>query len=146
MTSDEPAPNQVPAPGVPAASMEQSTGTTAQISPNQRGFGHHTARGFVWMLSQTLATKAIGTFGQFMLLALLTPEDIGVVGIAYAMSVGPVLLQQGGVRQVLVQRSHHFMRWANPAFWLSIFLGVAAAALMVALIPVAKLFFNEPRL
>jgi O-antigen/teichoic acid export membrane protein len=98
------------------------------------------------MLSQTIATKAIGTVGQFVLLALLAPDDFGLVTISYGLSLLPVLIQQGGVRQVLVQRHHHFRRYASPAFWLSLTQAALASALMILLIPVAQSIYEQPRL
>lgn len=102
--------------------------------------------GFFWMASQAFLTKATGTIGQLCLAWLLTRSDLGRVGLALTIAQFASILQQAGLREILVQRHLNFARWVNSAFWLSVCLGIASAAIMLALIPAAVQFYHEPQL
>jgi O-antigen/teichoic acid export membrane protein len=56
------------------------------------------------------------------------------------------LIQQAGLREILIQRQGHFNRWANPAFWMSLTLGCMGALIMVMLAPVAAWMYEDWRL
>jgi len=107
---------------------------------------HRTARGFAWMAGQSIAAKAVTTVGQIVLAWYLVKEDFGLAALAYTFSVIPVLIQQGGIREVLIRRHAHFDRWANAAFWMSMVLGLAGGVAMAAIAPIATHAYDEPRL
>ncbi|MGC8623685.1 MAG: oligosaccharide flippase family protein [Phycisphaerae bacterium] len=100
----------------------------------------------VWMVLQTLASKAFGIVGQIILARLLTPHDFGLVGLAYAAGSIPNILRKSGMPQILVQKQRTFARWATAAFWMEIALGLAAGLLMLLAAPYAAMVFHAPRL
>jgi O-antigen/teichoic acid export membrane protein len=100
----------------------------------------------MWMTVQAVVTKVLGTVGQIMLAHYLLRADFGIASIAYMFSIIPVLIQQGGLRDVLIRRHHHFSRWGNAAFWMSMVLGTAGGGIMALIAPIAALVKDEPRL
>jgi O-antigen/teichoic acid export membrane protein len=107
---------------------------------------HRTAKGFAWMAGQSIAAKAVTTVGQIVLAWLLMPDDFGLAAVAYMFSVVPLLVQQGGIREVLIRRHRHIDEWVNPAFWMSMTLGMAGGVIMAGLAPLAANWYNEPKL
>jgi O-antigen/teichoic acid export membrane protein len=97
-------------------------------------------------VAQTLGAKLVGIFGQIALAWYLRPEDFGAVGLAYTVAAFAGLIQQSGLKEILIQRQRHFRRWANAAFWLSITLGLLAASIMVLAAPVAARLYKSPQL
>jgi len=57
-----------------------------------------------------------------------------------------ILLQQGGIQQVLVHRQQRFGLWSTDAFWMSLTLAVGAAVLVMCAAPIAARVYHEPRL
>lgn len=105
---------------------------------------HRTSRGFAWMISQAMATKVVTAVGQIIVAWYLLPEDFGVISIAFMFSIFPLLIQQGGLKEVLIARHAHFRRWANSAFWMSMVLGLAGGVVMAAVAPVAAHLYQQP--
>src|SRR4051812_23187819 len=81
--------------------------------------------------------------GQVLLARLLLPEAWGLVGEAYSVTAFAILIQQAGLREILIQRQGHFGRWANPAFWMSLTLGCLGALAMVILAPIAGWMYED---
>lgn len=102
--------------------------------------------GFFWLLSQALGSKLVTMVGQVILARILAPEHFGLIGLAYTVTAFASLIQQAGLREILIQRQVHFARWANAAFWMSLSLGCFAAVVMAALAPVAAWMYEDPRL
>ena len=98
------------------------------------------------MVSQAAVTKVVTTIGQIILAWILIPEDFGLIALTYMFTAAPVLIQQGGLREVLIQRHRHFRRWANPAFWMSMVLGLAGCIIMLLLAPAAAALYDDTRL
>ncbi len=107
--------------------------------------GRRTAGGFIWLLAQTFSTKFVGIASQLVLAWLLVPEDFGLVGLTYTVTVLGNLLMRAGVQELLIQRPH-FRRWATPACWMALTSGFAAGVAMLLLGMVAVWFYDEPRL
>lgn len=116
---------------------------SAVIAP---AVGSATARGAMWMISQTIGSKIVSFATQIALTALLSRQDFGLVALAYSVGSFTARLQDPGIAMVLVQRGRHFERWANPAFWMSLSAGFVAGAVMLALIPAAVWFYGEPQI
>lgn len=126
--------------------MSQATTIPAASSAAAGGLGRRTARGFAWMVSQTVLTKVAGTIGTIVLGKLLLDDHFAIAVVAYVFSVVPGLIVQGGLREILVQRHRHFRRWANAAFWMSAAQGLAAGIATVAMIPLAQGMYGWPEL
>jgi PST family polysaccharide transporter len=77
---------------------------------------------------------------------LLDDTDYGYVGLAFAVYAFAALIQQGGILDMLIQRGREYEHWANAAFWLSLTMGVASTAILVAAAPLAARFLGDARL
>jgi PST family polysaccharide transporter len=104
--------------------------------------GSQVASGFSLMLLQSVAGKAIAAVGQIILAWYLRPQEFGIVGLAFTISVLVGLLQQAGLREILIRRSRTFPRWANAAFWMSLATGFGAALLTAAIAPFAAAMYG----
>ncbi len=118
----------------------------ARQPPVAPSLTHQTARGFVWVTIDTVLTKVVGVLAQMALARLLLPEDWGLVGLAFTVATFAELVAAAGFREVLMQRSRGFHLWANAAVWLSLVFGIAASLVMVALAPLASVFYKSPDL
>lgn len=126
MTQEAP---EIPEP--PASPRASLTGTTA--------------RGFVWMAAQSVISKGIGMVGQWALAWLLLPGDFSLIALAYTVTTFAGLLQQAGLREVLVHRHRKLALWSTPAFWMSLAMGFLGSAVMLAAAPFAASVFGEPK-
>ncbi|QYU70333.1 oligosaccharide flippase family protein [Leptolyngbya sp. 15MV] len=98
------------------------------------------------MAGQAALVKVIAALGQVLLSWFLFPEDMGLIALATTVISMVGLLQQGGVRQVLVHRQRAFGVWSTPAFWLSLAMGLIALGVAAAVAPLAAQIYNEPAL
>ena len=87
----------------------------------------------------------VNTAGFVALAYLLDPEDWGLAGLTYTVLFFGNLIQQAGLREVLIRREARFARWATPGFWMATTFGVLAGLFMVAMAPVAAKVYAEPR-
>jgi PST family polysaccharide transporter len=97
-------------------------------------------------LGTVVMGKAVNLLGIVILSRLLDDSDYGYIGLAFAVYTFAALIQQGGLHDVLIQRSRHFERWASTAFWMSLALGLLATALQALAAPIAAYFFHDQRL
>src|SRR5258708_22804407 len=93
------------------------------------------AAGFSLMLLQSVAGKAITAVGQAILAWYLGPDEFGLIGLAYTVSVFVGLIQQAGLREILIRRSRSYESWANVSFSMSLLTGAVAALLTVLTAP-----------
>jgi O-antigen/teichoic acid export membrane protein len=105
-----------------------------------------TARGFVWLMAQTVGSKLVGMAGQVILAWLLFPEDLGLWGAAASVVAFAALIQQAGLRETLIHRQRTYHLWANSAFWMSVGLGLLGGIVTAALAWPAAHFLNDGRL
>jgi PST family polysaccharide transporter len=89
-------------------------------TPPKPSLARRTASGFVWMTTQSLGLKLLSAASQLALAWLLQPTEFGLIGLAYAVTGFTALIQQAGLREILVQRHNRFRRWSNAAFWMSL--------------------------
>lgn len=100
----------------------------------------------MFMLLQTFGTKAVSLGGQVVLAWLLLREDFGLFAMAITVLGFATLVQQAGLREVLIHRQAKFERWATAAFWMSLVIGFVAMVIVLAMAPLAVRFYGEPQL
>jgi PST family polysaccharide transporter len=105
-----------------------------------------TARGFAWTFGGGIAGKCIAFIGQIVLAWILDRRDFAFVGMAYTVSAFAGLVQQSGVRDVLIQRQSRAPDQQNAGFWLSACLGLLSGVGTIVAIPLAVRYYHEPRL
>jgi PST family polysaccharide transporter len=130
----------------PSLQSELLSTATVKTAPPEPSLGQRTAQGFAWLVAQTLASKLVTLGGQVALAWYLQPDDFGVVGMAYTVVAFAGLVQQGGQREILIQRQKNFRRWSNVAFWTSIAFAVLASCVMIAAAPLAARIYRTPAL
>lgn len=108
--------------------------------------GATTVGGFAVMLGQTLGTKAVNFVGQIALAWLLAPEHFGLIGLAYTMTAFASLVQQFGLREILVHRRSEYSQLSGAATWVSVGTAALGTLVLLALAPVAAVLYSEPRL
>ena len=115
-------------------------------SRNTGPLGEAAAQGIAWLLVQTVATKFLSLGTQLALAWFLAKEDFGLIGLAFTITAFVAILQEAGLRDILVHRHDRFERWANASFWMSAFLGLAGMAVTIAAAPLAIVIYGEQRL
>ena len=123
----------------PVTPLPSATG----IAPPASSLAQKTLAGFVWLTAQTFGSKLVNMAGQVVLAWILKPDIFGLVGLAYTVTAFAGLIQQAGLREILIHRQAKFARWANPAFWMSLTLGCVGCVAMLALAPVAWWMYEE---
>ena len=108
--------------------------------------GTQAARGAVWATAPAVLAKLTGFIADIALAWFLTRSDFGAVGLAVAVAALFGVIQQAGLRDILTQRQKRFGRWATPAFWMALTLGVACSLTMAASAPLAARLFDVPAL
>jgi len=119
---------------------------TPAVSESATPLSRRTAHGFAWLVGQTILSKVTSLAGQLVLAWRLDPKDFGLVGLAFTVSAFGTIVQQVGLKEILIQRQRHFGRWATAAFWMSVALGFLAAALMIAGAPIAARIYGAREL
>lgn len=118
----------------------------APTDPHADTLGRRAARSVVYLLSQTVLVKVLQLGSTVVLGWLLAKDDFGVVALATTVSIFAGLLQQAGVREVLIRRGRRMDLWTGPAFWMGMALGLASAGLMLLSAPVIAWAYSQPRI
>lgn len=100
----------------------------------------------MWMLAQNVVTRASAVLSQLVLAALLRPEDFGIISLTYAVTTVIAALANVGIDDVILQRERGLRLWTEPAFWISLFLGLASGILVILVSPVAASVYKAPDL
>ena len=101
----------------------------------------------VAVLGASQAVKIVTQFASVILLSrLLSPEDFGVIA-----SIAPVIafigiFQDFGMQQAIVQRPTVSNADLTSIFWITLMIGGALTAVMMALSPAAVWFYDDERL
>lgn len=119
---------------------------TTTPSTGPRSLTDKTARGFVFMFTQTVGLQFVNLAGFVILGWLLIEEDFGLFALTTTIRGVAALIQQVGFRAILIQRQKEFERWGNPAFWMALALGLASSMIMFLGAPLGRLVYDEPRL
>lgn len=124
------------------ADRADQAGRPATAAP----LGSHAAKGFTFMLAQSLGTRVIVLVSQLILAAILFPKDWGTLAIADTIATFANLLQLIGIREFIVARQKKFHVWENAAFWITSTAGIAAGLLVAAAAPIAGRLRDNPDL
>jgi PST family polysaccharide transporter len=103
---------------------------------------HKTTRGYAYMLAQAIGTALVNLGGFIVLGWLLLEQDFGLYALAMTIAAAAALIERIGITTILVRRYRRFDRWANPALWMSVAIGIAAGAVMAAVAPLGERFYE----
>lgn len=144
MTADPPArqPDGRPDDAADAPPDGDRSGDGPRRAPGPRGLADRAARGYGWMLAQTLGTQFVNLGAQLALGWLLFKEDFGLYALTNTLAVGAAQLHKIGLRPILIRRNRRFELWANAAFWIALWLGIGSMLLLFAIAPFADRVFG----
>lgn len=95
------------------------------------------------MISQSLATKLVAVGGQVLLAYLLLPEHFAAISLTYTVTAFARVFENGGLRDVLLQRGSQQGTWWTAGFWLSLLLGCVSGLLIALAAPVAAWMYGS---
>jgi lipopolysaccharide exporter len=109
--------------------------------------GARTARGMLWAYGSYVGGRFLVLVATAILARLLAPDDFGVVALALVFTGLLSTVRDFGVTQALViVQEEELGDRANSVFVFSVLLGFALSAVILALSPLAALFFHQPEL
>ncbi|MDX9911678.1 MAG: lipopolysaccharide biosynthesis protein [Phycisphaerales bacterium] len=114
------------------------------MTPRTQNLGQKTARGMAMLTAQTLLGKVISSLGQLVLAWILVPEAFGLVALAYTVMSFSRIIEQIGLREILIRAQDRFERWENSAMWLAGLLGLGVGVVTLATAPLAATLFEAP--
>ncbi|HEX5243715.1 MAG TPA: oligosaccharide flippase family protein, partial [Tepidisphaeraceae bacterium] len=114
--------------------------SAGRVLPSLR---HQTFSGLIWIVVQTLASKALTVATQTALAFFLAKSVFGEVALVYLAASFVAVLQNSGLREILVQRQLRFNHWVTPAFWMALVIGIAGCILTLGAAPIAALVFHD---
>lgn len=108
-----------------------------------RTYGRTVGRGLSFGLGSTLFQRLTSFGAQWILGLLLVPEEFGVFATATSVAMFAQVLQDGGVRSLLIQRAGEYDALVGPAFWLASAMNLVIAALLALGAPLAMSIYTE---
>ncbi|MEL6499187.1 MAG: oligosaccharide flippase family protein [Planctomycetota bacterium] len=106
--------------------------------------GDRTAAGFAWLIVQTLGSRGVSLVSQLALAAMVSERAFGLMALARTALSLMELMQNIGLRDILIQRSHKVGLWVPHAQHVGLIVGGAASLLTLAAAPVAAYVYDEP--
>jgi O-antigen/teichoic acid export membrane protein len=128
---------------VPHGPPLTENGRLEASAPLGRSVGH----GAATLMGASLVMRALNFLGQIVLGAMLLDQDFGLFAIANSVAAFVLVLQDGGMSTLVVQRGEKaYEEIEGSAFWLGLAFNLAAGGILAALaVPVARLY-GEPAL
>jgi O-antigen/teichoic acid export membrane protein len=105
----------------------------------------HMASGSAWMIAMRWSMRGIGVVSTIILARLLAPQDFGIIAMAMLMVGFIEMLAETGLHLALIRNAKADRHLYDTAWTLSVLQGFVLCALIVALAPLAALYFEEPR-
>ncbi|MEM1424904.1 MAG: lipopolysaccharide biosynthesis protein, partial [Planctomycetota bacterium] len=137
--ASRPSPGSAPAPTV---------GPVPRAGVADHDLTSRTARSVLWTVLRSGVTNVLQIVVYFTLLALLVPEDFGLVAAATVFIATISFLVNGGFAEALIQRSELTGRQINTAFWAgnAIAAVMTCGTLLFAFLGPFDRFFDDPRI
>lgn len=112
----------------------------------EAGVRRTASRGMVLMVGQTIVSKGFATLAQLALARwLLSPAEFGVIAIAYAIRGAAGLIEQTGVRDILI-REEPSESTQKAAFGVSALLAAVVALILTVAAQPAANHYDSPAL
>jgi len=103
-------------------------------------------RGIALLSGKALITKVVGFAGQLVLASILTPDDFGLVGLAFSLAAFLAVTERLGVRELMIHQQGRIRRWSNAAVWFSASIGLVSGTALLAVAPIAAHAWGKPGL
>lgn len=105
-----------------------------------------TARGAGWLIAWRMVSKLLGFLSVFVLVRLLTPQDFGLIALAYTFIAALEACTEIGVDAQLLRAEDPDRALYDTAFTMNLLRGVAFSLLLgIAAGPIAR-FYGDPAL
>ncbi len=117
-------------------------------SPEQAPQGSWGARmlnGALWMIALRWAIRLTGLVSTVILARLLMPSDFGIVAMAMIVVSTLEIFNQTGQKLVLIRLENPTKEHFDTAWTVSFLIGLAIAAAILVVSPLAELYFHEPK-
>jgi len=108
--------------------------------------GARTVRGAAWTILFATLGKGVTAAAQVALAWLLLPQDFGLAALALSCITIATVISGSAWRNLLVQSPRKFEEIAGQVFWLALAAGVAVAAALALIAPLAGGLLRQPRL
>jgi O-antigen/teichoic acid export membrane protein len=109
--------------------------------------GKSAGRGAAALTFSLLVTRLLNFASQIVLGTLLFKEDFGLYAIANSVAAFVIVLQDGGLRTLIVQRGEkEYEELEGPGFWLGFLFNFGAAILLALIAPFAAKIYGQPKL
>lgn len=128
------------------ASDAQREGAAAPSAPEAPSLTAQVARGAGWIFASRMMMRLFGFLNTIIVARLLAPDDFGLI----AVGMTAVQLLQGvsdiGVSQAVVKFQDAGRDEIDTLFTLSVLRGLAIAAVLLLVAPIAGHFYGDPRM
>jgi len=122
----------------------ESSEPSFQDKRNTRHLTDKAVGGAGWLTLSAMATKVIALLGFVLLGGLLTNVEFGTFAAVMMIQTLFAVVQVFGLRDILTQQHDRIRENVNPAFWLSMTLGVGTMLGMIAVaVPVSNLLASR---
>ncbi len=105
----------------------------------------HMLRGSIWMIALRWAIRLTGAVSTIFLARLLAPSDFGIVAMARIFVGLLEILNQTGQKLAIIRNPDPTREDYDTAWTLSVMVGLCIAVAIVALAPLTRLYFADPR-
>ena len=103
-------------------------------------------KGSFWIFGANIISRGISLVSTLFLARLLTPEDFGVIGYGFLIVGAIGLLREMGFNSALIYQKNNIEKAASTSLIFIFLWSSLLYLIVVALAPVAAVFFREPRL
>jgi lipopolysaccharide exporter len=118
---------------------------SSQGQAPQSGWGARMLNGALWMIALRWAIRLTGLVSTVILARLLMPSDFGIVAMAMIVVSTLEIFNQTGQTLVLIRLENPTKDHFDTAWTVSVLIGLAVAAAILAASPLAELYFHEPK-
>lgn len=115
------------------------------MTTESHSFGRRAARGAVYSAAAQGARIGFTILSTIVVARLLTPADYGVIAMAAPITGFILLFQNLGFNHALIQSPNLAQGQVNALFWINIVASVAIALVILAIAPLAGLFYDDAR-
>lgn len=103
-------------------------------------------RGLLWLGSATMAARLLDVGATFVVVGLLSKEQMGLASLALSACAVLESLSGVGIGSALIQAKELSRQEESSLFWITSAAGVLLGLMLVGLAPVLMAYYAEPRL
>jgi lipopolysaccharide exporter len=105
----------------------------------------HMAKGAIWMVMMRWSLKAIGLINTVIIARLLTPDDFGIVAMAFIVIGFLEVTLEANADLILIRKPTPSKDDYNSVWTMKILIGLGVTAVTIAVAPLFSSYFNDER-